>query len=77
MLKTIKNYIYDKDFRILIINNQLNINNYKQVKTIDSSFIEIEYDNKLLTVRGSDLVLTKILNDELLIEGIINKIEMG
>ncbi|MEG1597016.1 MAG: YabP/YqfC family sporulation protein [Bacilli bacterium] len=77
MLKTIKNYIYDKDFRILIINNQLNINNYKQVKTIDSSFIEIEYDNKLLTVRGRDLVLTKILNDELLIEGIINKIEMG
>ncbi|MEG1900027.1 MAG: YabP/YqfC family sporulation protein [Bacilli bacterium] len=77
MLKTIKNYIYDKDFRILIINNQLNINNYKQVKTIDSSFIEIEYDNKLLTVRGRNLVLTKILNDELLIEGIINKIEMG
>ena len=76
-LNNIRSYILEEEFKIIIKKDKLNIVNYIELLDFNDFEIKIKYLDGILLVSGSNLRLKKILNDELLIEGNIKKIELG
>ena len=74
-LNNIRNYILEEEFRIIIKQNKINIINYIELIDFNDFEIKIKYIKGDLLINGDNLRLKKILNDELLIEGNISKIE--
>ena len=71
----LKDYIYDNKFQIYIINNYIDIINYREVVSFSDSKIIIKSDSNELYINGEDLIINKLLSDELLVKGIIKNIE--
>ena len=71
----LRNYILESDFKIIYLTNKLNIVNYNDISHFDSNKIIVNYSDGSVLIGGKSLVVSKLLKDELLIEGSINKIE--
>ncbi len=76
MFKEIRNYIVDNEFRVTLYKNKINIINYKDIVTIEKSRISIKHEEGMVIIKGKDLALKKLLDDEILISGIINSVEL-
>ena len=71
----IRSYILETDTKITIINNKLNIMNYSDIGHFDSNKIVVKLKNKNITIKGKDLVVSKLLDNEILITGDLYNIE--
>ena len=76
MIKEIMNYIKDDKFKIIFVNNSLDIINYDKLLEVKDNIITLEKENKLILIRGENLRIDKLLDNEILILGIIKKIEL-
>ena len=70
-----RSYIQESDTKITIINNKINIINYKDIISFDSNIVIIKLDKKNIIIKGEDLVVSKLMNDEVLITGVFKNIE--
>lgn len=77
MFKDLKNIIYDKKFKVTILKNQININNYKEILIFEESQIVVSTEEYLVKVKGENLTINRLLENELLIEGKIKTVEFG
>ena len=77
MFKDLKNIIYDKKFKVTILKNQININNYKEILIFEESQILVNTEEYLVKVKGENLTIICLLENELLIEGKIKTVEFG
>ena len=75
-INDIRNYILEREFKITILQNKVNIVNYKKLINIESNKIELSIENGIITVFGEKLVVNKLLSDEILISGVIKKLEI-
>ena len=75
IINGIRSYILENELKITIINNKINIINYKDIGHFDSNAIIVKTDSKDIHIKGSDLVVSKLMNDEILITGNFNTIE--
>ena len=75
MLKELKNFILESKFRMHIYENNIDIINYKEIEHFDDKIIIVRYEKGIITVKGENLIITKLLEDELLINGKIRNIE--
>lgn len=71
----IRSYVLESDTKIIVINNKLNITNYIDIPHFDSNKIIVKLKNKNIIIKGSELVVSKLLNSEILITGVFNTIE--
>lgn len=76
MLKDLRNYIMEDEFKITYLKNKLDIVNYECIDHFDTDKIIIRYGGGVVIVKGADLIISKLLNDEILISGIIKNIEL-
>ena len=74
---SIRSYLLEEELKRILKKDSLNIINYLELIDFNDLKIKIKYINGILLISGNKLRLKKILNDELLIEGNINKIELG
>lgn len=75
IIKEMRQFILEQDFKITYLNNKLDILNYTNISHFDSNKIIINYAKGSVVVAGENLIISKLLSDELLIEGSIQKIE--
>ena len=73
MFKELNSFFIEEG--ITIIDNKINIVNYKKIDYFDLDKIIISMNNKKIIFKGNNLVLAKLLNDELEIKGEVNLIE--
>ena len=71
----IRSYIFETDAKITITNNKLDITNYIDIGHFDSNKIIVKLKDKNITIKGNDLVVSKLLESEILITGDFNNIE--
>lgn len=71
----IKSYILDDEVKITILNGKINIVNYIDIVSFESTKVIIKCDNKTVIINGKNLVISKLVHDEVLITGSINLIE--
>lgn len=72
----LRNYISDVEFRVNLYKDKVHIVNYTKIVTMEKSRISIGYSSGMLIIKGKDLALKKLLDDEILIKGIINSVEL-
>ena len=75
MLNHLRNYILENEFKITIFTNKIDIVNYLEIDHFDDVKIIVRFTNGLVIIKGEDLTISKLLNDELLIFGHIKNIE--
>ena len=76
MIESVRNYIKDLDFRFTVYLDKVNIINYQKIISLEDDKILLLGGNKKITIRGKNLTLSKLLDDEVLILGEITKIDV-
>ena len=76
MSNFITNYINDKEFRFTVYENKIHIINFNKIITLEDNYISLLSNNKKININGLNLVLVRLLDNELLIKGSITSIEV-
>lgn len=76
MLNKIYDYISDNEFRFTIYDNKIHIINYKKIISLEDNYISFLSSNKKIIIHGNNLLLKKLLDNELLLQGFITSIEV-
>lgn len=77
MFKDLRNIIYDQKFKITILENKVDINNYQEILVFEENQILVTANNCVINIKGQNLTISRLLEHELLIEGKIKTIEFG
>lgn len=75
VITKLNNYIKDNDYKITYFKNYIDVSNYIEIKEFSSNKIVVKYKNGINIINGSNLVISKMLDNEILISGEINNIE--
>ncbi len=70
------NYIKDSNFKIIYINNSVNIINFDSILEVREDMVTLKKEDKLIFIKGNDLRIDKSMDREILITGVILKIEL-
>lgn len=77
IMNKLNNYLYDREYKIVIKENYINIINYDEIIDFSLNKVSIKYKNKLIVIEGKNLVITKMLEQEVLITGNIFNIRIN
>ena len=77
MFRNLTNIIYDKQVRITLLDNCMNINNYDEILIFEDNQVLVKIRNKTVKVKGESLSITRLENNEMQIVGKINSIDLG
>ena len=72
---SIRSYFLEEQFQLIYLQKQIDIINYQEIDSFDEEKIRIRYKGGVLIVAGHNLSISKLLDDEILIRGDIEKIE--
>lgn len=75
MLKDLRTYILENEFKINILTGKVDIVNYIEIDHFDDTKVIIRYEKGIVKIKGENLIISKLLNDELLILGKIKVVE--
>jgi hypothetical protein len=67
--------INNESYEIIIRKGYIYIKNYSDIKNISSSNISIMFNQIILDINGKNLMITKLDKYDLLIKGIVKRIE--
>ena len=70
----LRNYIYQKEFKITIKKNMIDIENFTNIGKIENYEIVIYNNKEKITIKGKNLSINKMLSSEVLIIGNYNEI---
>lgn len=74
MLNDLREYIMDSKFKIIYFENKLNVVNYTKIDEVKNDRIKISYKDGSINIFGVKLSIIKLLKDEVLISGKIDKV---
>ncbi len=74
LFRVVDNYINDNNFSMIYKNKSLDVINYTKILDFSSSLISFEFNNNSYYVEGDNLVISKMMEEEILITGDIKKI---
>lgn len=75
-IKDIREYILEQKLEIRVSLNYVDIINYKDIGHFDNSKVTVYHNNGEINVIGEKLVISKLMNNEILITGSIKNIEL-
>ena len=73
----IRHFISDTSFQMVYMKNYLDLINYSDIVSMDLNKIIIIIENYKLIIKGNDLVVKKLLESEMVIDGEIITIEFA
>ena len=68
------NFLYDKNYFINIYDEYIHIFNYRELISLSSKKIILKMESFKININGTDLFITKMLPNEILIKGNIVKV---
>lgn len=72
----LRNYILDEEFQIQYFRQQVNIKNYIKINYMENERVSLTYSNGIVVIYGKNLRIKKLLDNEILIDGRIETIEL-
>ena len=76
MINKLVNYIKDSGLKINYVNNLVNVINYDDILEVKDDVVTFIKNNKIIMIKGDNLKLSKLLDEEVLITGVVRKIEL-
>lgn len=77
MIERFNNYLIDKEYKIIIKENQVDIINYNEIIDFTLEKISVRYNKKIIIIEGKNLFITKMVEDEVLIKGNISVVRIN
>ena len=77
LINHLDRYLFEKDYKITIKNNYLNICNYDEIIDFTLTKIIIKCQKTIITIDGRNLIITKMLDNEVLIKGTIANLNIN
>ena len=71
------NFLYDKKYFINIYDEYIHIFNYQEIVSLSSKKIVLKMETFKIEVTGDNLFITRMIPNEILIKGIIGKVEFS
>lgn len=68
------NFLYDKNYFINIYDEYIHIFNYRELISLSSKKIILKMESFKININGTDLFITKMLPNEILIKGNFQKV---
>lgn len=77
IVNRLNNYLFDNEYKIVIKNNYVDIINYDEIIDFSINKVSLKYKNRIITVEGSRLVISKMMDNEVLINGNIDLVRIN
>ena len=77
LINKLDRYLEDKDYQIIIKDNYANIINFEEVIDFTTTKISLKCDKNIINIEGENLIISKMLDEEILINGIIYNIRIN
>lgn len=77
LVRALSDYVNDKKFSIIYKNNKLDIINYSKILDFSDTKISVNYLDNIYIITGTNLVISKMMEEELLITGNIESISFN
>ena len=74
-IESLREYVLEPNFSMTVLNGKIDIVNYLSIEHFDSNKVMIKCESVLIVIEGSNLVVSRLLKDEVLIIGKIKSIE--
>ena len=75
MKDSLINFLYDKNYFLNIYDEFIHVFNYQELISLSSKKIILKMESFKIDVSGTDLFITRMLPNEILIKGSIGKVE--
>lgn len=72
----LRTFIQDEEFQVNYSNKKLNIKNYTKINYLEESRISLNFQGGTIIVYGTNLRIKKLLEQEILVDGNIENIEL-
>jgi len=69
IIDRLNDYINENEYKIIITDSYINIINYKEILDFNSTRVSVRHDKGITSIEGTDLVVNKMVEDEMLITG--------
>ena len=76
ILDNIKDFLYGKEYFLAIYEDNVYIYNFSELPTINNTTIIIKLSDKNVNIRGDKLRVVRLLDKEVVINGVFNNIEV-
>ncbi len=76
MLNRLKEYINDNEFRLTVFSDRVHVMNFLNIFSLEEERISFLTSKGRVIIKGKNLCLNKLLDDEVLISGTIMNIEV-
>ena len=77
LIDKLDRYLENKNYQIIIKEGSINIINFQEIIDFSTSKVSLKCDNKIINIEGKNLIISKMLDDEVLITGIIHNIRIN
>ena len=71
------NFLYDKNYFINIYDDYIHVFNYQELISLSSKKIVLKLESFKILIDGSNLFITRLLPNEILIKGNVSKVEFS
>ena len=68
-------YLTNDDYRVTILKKGIHIINYVEIVDFSSNRVIVRYKDGITTFNGNDLVISKMMDDELFVTGKLVSVE--
>ena len=77
LINKLDRYLENKNYEIIIKENSINVINFKEIIDFSMNKISLKCDDKIINVEGKNLIISKMLDEEVLITGIIANVRIN
>ena len=63
LVRKVRDYLLDDEFKMIVLNNKINISNYDLIEYLDSDMVVVKYDGGKISIKGDNLT---VLNDQII-----------
>ena len=77
LINKLNRYLEDKNYQIIIKNKFINIINIEEIIDFSVSKITVRCNSQIIIVEGKNLIISKMLEDEVLILGTIYNVRIN
>ena len=77
LISKLDRYLENKNYEIILKDSSVNIINFSEIIDFSMNKISIRCDNKIINVEGKNLIISKMLDDELLVTGNISNLRIN
>ena len=77
IMNKLDRYLEDKNYQIIIKKNQIDVVNYEEIIDFSIDKLSLRCNNKIINIEGKNLIISKMLDEEVLITGIIYNVRIN